>query len=269
MLLPNSFESLPAEIRNQIYGYLLSFQYTEVESPFKTFKFHLAILQTNKAINIEATSFFCSTNPFVTLRLPMDFRSSRLTAGFPTVRHPNIKRFPHAALHCQFVRTREFHVPWSVDDYGELSHSSRSEFKILIVAYDLARCIEKAMNIRRSKRPSCRLVMGLCINEAFQNRMTNGSRTMILAFNYFLDLLRSQKVAIGPASDACAFKPTNDSTLDHSEPCGFGPHLYFWGKELIQICRDSGFEANQLELDIRDEKVECIDEEPSSSVRSP
>ncbi|MCJ1238971.1 hypothetical protein MMC14_006963 [Varicellaria rhodocarpa] len=139
-----------------------------------------------------------------------------------------------------------------------------------MVARDLARFIETATDIRRSRRPSYRILMGLCINEAFQNRVINDSRTIPLAFNHFLDLLRTQKITIGPANDACRFVPTYDPIFDYASQCsGLSPYLYLWGKELTKICRDSGFwKVNHLELDSRDKKVESVDEEPNSNTRN-
>lgn len=84
-IMDNCFMKLPAELRNQVYHYLLSPEYTRVEQKkcqsmdidtlsrseltrSHRYRFHTQILRTNKDISREASCVFDQQNLFVTFR---------------------------------------------------------------------------------------------------------------------------------------------------------------------------------------------------------
>ena len=246
----NSFEMLPGEIRNQIYEHLLSSRYTEARfrrlgkaSPIllcpKTLKFHLAILQTNKAINREASSFFPGDNLFVTVHFSPFPAVSRIIKSFPHIRYDNIRKFPHAALHCLVAMSTKaysyMHRHTSEDDEFAQFYPFRNGVSIIMLADDLPNLIETLEKIRYTELRGYRTVMRLCINQAFQTRVKDSSRTRTVAstFGYFLELLQAKKVAIGPRDSVPRWDLLSDPTYRD------GPHLYLWGDELNKMYNEA------------------------------
>lgn len=108
------FENLPGEIRNQIYGYLLSSEYCEVTpqgiwtrnyeeflsllEAGRTYKFHTAMMQVNKSIGDETQSFYYSSNLFVTMSTDIRWIILQAIKNVPFIFHSNHSHHAHAAL---------------------------------------------------------------------------------------------------------------------------------------------------------------------------
>ena len=108
------FENLPGEIRNQIYGYLLSFEYCEVipqgiwsrnydkfsslSEAGRTYKFHTAIMQVSKLISDETRSFYYSNNLFVTISTDIPWIILQAIKSIPFIFHSNHSQHVHATL---------------------------------------------------------------------------------------------------------------------------------------------------------------------------
>ena len=270
-----SFESLPGEIRNLIYAHLLSSRYIEADDDTdketeddrapraktsllhpKKLRLYPAILQTNKAINKEATPFFQSENLFVTVHFPSFPIVSRILSSFPTIRYDNIRRFPYAALHFELDITTNPYIVWCIvdDDADAQFYPFPDEINIIMVAHDLPKLVKTIKKMRYAELGGHRTIVKLSLNQAFQNRV-DGSKILSSTFGYFLELLRTKQIAIGPEDNATE----SDLGWDPTHCCG--PHLYIMGKELTKMYQD--FQLQKLdhkELDSRDEESDSSDE---------
>ena len=243
----SSFEMLPGEIRNQIYEHLLSSRYTEAKfrrlgksHPIllrpKALKFHLAILQVNKAVNREASSFFPGDHLFVTVHFSPFPEVSEIISSFPHIRYDNIRNFPHAALHCLVTLSTKpydyMHQHTPKDDEFAQFYPFRNGVSIIMLADDLAKLVQTLNEIKYTKLRGYRTVMRLCINQAFQSRVNDDSTTTASAFRYFLELLQGKTIAMGPRKEVSRWTLSDPTLRD-------GPHLYLWGNELNKMYTDS------------------------------
>ncbi|MCJ1239474.1 hypothetical protein MMC14_007470 [Varicellaria rhodocarpa] len=201
---PKSFESLPGEIRNQIYGHLLLSRHMEIKDEkrpifgryppkiFKTFGFHSAILQTNKVINREAGSFLDYDDPFITVSIPIPLLPLLdAVSSFPTISCKDIRRFPYAALHCAVTPSRKFAPVWPMindDPYKQVYHEH--SVNIIILADDFIKLLPMLEAKMHTENFGLYLQVELCINQAFKNNV-DCSRIMDLTVAYFVDLIET------------------------------------------------------------------------------
>ncbi|MCJ1418653.1 hypothetical protein MMC32_005002 [Xylographa parallela] len=113
---PYAFETLPQEIRFEIYRYLLRTSHTIVcNAPRQRYEMHLAILRTNRAINTEA-KLIMDENDFVAVRLhdTIDRLYPAIAAGIRRV--PRFKELPCQARFQQALTISIVPFGYVVDD---------------------------------------------------------------------------------------------------------------------------------------------------------
>ena len=201
---PKSFQSLPGEIRNQIYGHLLPSRHMEIEyekrpsfgrfSPkiFKTFGFHSAILQTNKAIHREARSFFENDDLFITVSIPITLLPLLdAISSFPTISCKNIRRFPYAALHCAVTPSNNL-IPARPMINGNFYKLFYYDYGInfIILAEDFRKLLPMLEAKIHTENLSRCLHVEVCINQASHN-FSYCLRILDLTVAYFVDLIKT------------------------------------------------------------------------------
>ncbi|MCJ1438718.1 hypothetical protein MMC27_008108 [Xylographa pallens] len=101
-----SFESIPTEIRFNIYQYLLSDRNVIVVKLNGTLrpKYQTALFTVNKKISTESLVYFCSENGFVSMKTDLGPFLSSCTQEIPLIVGDRIKHFNHTVLSAKIIR---------------------------------------------------------------------------------------------------------------------------------------------------------------------
>ena len=235
------FEKFPTEIRNQIYSYLLSFRYTEIEHYAKldahmrpihlqTFRFHPAILQTNKFINKEASSFLYAENLFISVSFAEDiaWRLPSTIRGFPTLHNVSISRFHYAALHCSFITTSD------LKREGDPFEQSYDSINVIMVADDFGKFVRDKRHLRLygiaiDDAIDDAIGVGLSINPSLKNFIDFSKIVAVSLTLRCLELARAERPEIANLAKKYMWKYVSSCIR---------PGLFIWGNELHNVYRN-------------------------------